>query len=180
MRRFLAENPWLCFFGAAAAAITVVQLVFVNNYIDPRSEAWVNAAQLRLQFAFFVDRGLAVVESWGPGGPERYLSVIWIDLLWPFTYGPAFFLLIRKLDGLSPWAFMPMLEAGSNLIETSLEIYWMANIERAADMPVLFFAHGVVAAIKWLVLVPTYFAHSGLLLWRHGLPGRGTQQAAGR
>lgn len=160
--RFAAANPLTASFGVLALVITLVQVTFVNPYINPDSDGFLNTAQLQLQFAFFDEVGREVVQSWGPGAAERYLEVIWIDLLWPFTYGPFFALLIYTLGGRMIWALIPLVEGVSNLIETGLEIYWMINLDEPGSLATLFFVHSVVAAFKWLVCVPSYF---GKTLW---------------
>lgn len=158
------SHKLLVLWGVLVVVTTWTQLLFVNNYINPDSGRLFNAAQLQLQFAFTADAGVEVLRSWGIGGAERYLQVIWVDVAFALSYGPFFYMLIKRLDGGSWWAIVPLLEMGSNLVETSIEIYWVINHAPGNMMPGLFFFHSVVAAIKWLVLVPTYFLHSGLLV----------------
>jgi hypothetical protein len=166
------SHKLLVFWGVLVVVTTWTQLLFVNNYINPDSGRLFNAAQLQLQFAFTAEAGMEVLRSWGPGGAERYLQVIWVDVAFALSYGPFFYMLIKRLAPGSWWAGVPLLEMGSNLIETAIEVYWVINHSPDNMMPGLFFFHSVVAAIKWLVLVPTYFIHSGLLI-RNALRNRG-------
>jgi hypothetical protein len=171
------SHKLLVIWGVLVIITTWTQLLFVNNYINPNSGRLFNPAQLQLQFAFTAEAGAEVLRSWGPGGAQRYLQVIWIDVAFALSYGPFFYMLIKRLNGGFWWSIVPLLEMGSNLIETSIEIYWVINHGPGNMMPGLFFFHSVVAAIKWLVLVPTYFIHSGLLV-ASVLRRRGTQGLA--
>ncbi|MEM1301778.1 MAG: hypothetical protein AAGH17_04275 [Pseudomonadota bacterium] len=172
----LKRYPLMVVSGLAALTITIVQLTYVNPYINPGHEGLINPAQLSLQLSFFEERGLAVIEGWGPGGAERYLDIIWVDILWPFTYGPFFFMLIRTLEGNTWAAWLPILEGVTNLVETSIEIYWVTQIGTDAQLGGAFFFHSCVAAFKWFILVPSYFIHSAILLRRwyaSGMPPSG-------
>jgi hypothetical protein len=170
--RYAINHPYFTAVGLVALAITFIQLAFVNNYINPNNIYILNPAQMQLQLAFSAERGFDIVQSWGPGARERYLQVIAIDVIWPFCYGPFFAMLIYRLGGGTFWSMVPIMEASTNLVETSLEIYWMLYATPENPHAVLFFTHSVVASIKWFVCIPTYFIHSGMLLWkkRHDRP----------
>jgi hypothetical protein len=162
--RYSIQNPVFASVGYLALIITIIQLGFVNNYINPNSLWPINPAQAQLQLAFSADAGFEIVRNWGEGARERYLQVIAIDIIWPFTYGPFFAMLIYRLGGGFFWSLVPLLEASTNLVETSLEIYWMVYATPEQPMAGLFLTHSIVASIKWFVCIPIYFVHSGALL----------------
>jgi hypothetical protein len=159
------QNRLLWFFFAALAATFLASIFVLNPTLDPESRVF-SWPQLQLQFAYTPQRGDAVLARWGDGAAERYLRVIWIDILFALSYGPFFFLLIRRLGGGAAWALVPLLEMGTNLVETSLEIYWVVAHSPANPLFAAFLVHSIVATIKWCVLVPVYLLHSAILLRR--------------
>ena len=163
----IRSNPTVAALGFIALCITILQLVFVNNYINPHSQSLINGAQARLQLAFTAEKGFEVVQSWGEGGRERYLQVIGIDLIWPLTYGPFFAMLIYRMKGGLFWSIVPLFEALTNWTETGLEIHWILHATPALPMQTVFLVHSIVASIKWFMCIPTYFIHTFYLLWRN-------------
>jgi len=141
-------------------------ILVANPTMNPNMTGPFNYAQLQLQFSYVPENGMKVLESWGPGAAERYLSVIWIDVLFALSYGPFFYMLIKKLKGGLFWSIVPLLEMLTNLTETSLEIYWVINHTVDNQMFGLFLTHSIVASIKWLILVPIYLVHTTILLTR--------------
>jgi hypothetical protein len=159
------RNRLLWFFFASLGATFLASIFVLNPTLDPQASAF-SWPQLQLQFAFTPERGDAVLKYWGEGAEGRYFSVIWIDVLFALSYGPFFYLLIRRLGGGAPWALVPLLEMGTNLVETSLEIYWVAAHSAQNPLFAAFFIHSIVATIKWLILVPLYLLHTAILLRR--------------
>jgi hypothetical protein len=160
----IARNKLPTLWFVFLAVTFLASITIVNPTMNPNLPGFFNYAQLQLQFAYTPENGVKVLESWGPGAVDRYLSVIWIDVLFALSYGPFFYMLIKRLDGGAFWAIVPLLEMATNLIETSLEIYWVINHTPDNMMFGLFLTHSIVASIKWLVLVPIYLVHSAILL----------------
>lgn len=161
---FIRTNKMLSLWGVFLIVTTWTQLLLVNNYINPDSGRLFNMAQLQLQFAFTPENGVEVLRSWGVGGAERYLQVIWIDVAFALSYGPFFYMLIRKLNGGFFWSIISLLEMSTNFIETGIEIYWVINHAPNNMMAGAFLFHSVMASIKWFILVPTYLIHSTFLV----------------
>ncbi len=166
LSKIIANNKLTSLWFVFLAATTLASILVVNPTMNPHSGNVFNFAQLQLQFSYTPENGMKVLESWGPGATDRYLSVIWIDVLFALSYGPFFYMLIKKLGGGFWWSIVPLLEMGTNLVETSLEIYWVINHTVTNQMYALFLTHSIVASIKWLVLVPIYLVHSVILLSR--------------
>jgi hypothetical protein len=159
------RNHFLWFFFGALSATFLMSIFVLNPTLDPQARVF-SWPQLQLQFAYTPARGDAVLASWGEGAADRYLSVIWIDVLFALSYGPFFCLLIRALGGGTRWALVPLAEMATNLVETSLEIYWVLAHTPENPLFVVFLIHSVVATIKWFILVPIYFVHSAILFRR--------------
>jgi hypothetical protein len=144
--------------------VTLLASIFIlNPTLNPENRVF-SWPQLQLQFAYTADNGIKVLESWGPGSIDRYFSVIWIDLIFALSYGPAFGLYIRRLGGSVASSLLPLVEMSTNLVETSLEMYWVANHTPDNPMGALFLTHSIIATIKW-ALVPIYSVHMGLLFY---------------
>ncbi|MBN1205644.1 MAG: hypothetical protein JXB05_12060 [Myxococcaceae bacterium] len=144
--------------------ITFLASIFiVNPTLNPERSVF-SWPQLQLQFAYTPENGMKVLESWGPGSMDRYFSVIWIDLVFAISYGPAFGLYIRKMGGSVAASLLPLVEMATNLVETSLEIYWVANHSLNNLLYAPFLTHSIIATIKW-ALVPIYSVHMGLLFY---------------
>jgi hypothetical protein len=135
-----------------------MSILVVNPTMNPDNSA-INYAQLQLQFAYSAENGINVLESWGGDAKSRYLSVIWIDVLFALSYGPFFFLLLRRFNVRGPASYIPLLEMLTNLTETSMEIFWMVNHSPSELYNGLYLTHSIIATIKWS-LVPIYLIHS--------------------
>lgn len=146
---------WFLFLSATFNASIYV----LNPSLDASGSQW-SAPQLELQFAYTAENGVAVLDSWRDGG-ANYLRLIWIDLLFALSYGPFFFLWIRKLGGSHTIANIALGEMFSNWTETSMEIYWVVNHTPESPLGILFLAHSLIATVKWC-LVPVYI---GYALW---------------
>lgn len=142
----------------------LASILYLNPTLDPNKSV-LSYPQLELQFAYTPDNGVKVLERWGENSAAVYLSVIWIDVLFALSYGPFFFMLLRRLSGLLFAALIPLIEMLTNLVETSMEIYWVAN--HGADNPMLglFLTHSIIATIKW-ILVPIYLVHTIVVIWK--------------
>ncbi|WP_394826128.1 hypothetical protein [Pendulispora albinea] len=142
----------------------LASILIVNPTLNPQ-RAILSWPQLQLQFAYTPENGIKVLESWGAGSIDRYFSVIWIDLVFAVSYGPAFFFYIRRLGGSTASCMVPLVEAVTNLIETSLEIYWVGHHHAPDNMLAApFLIHSIIATIKWS-LVPVYSIHLGMLFY---------------
>jgi hypothetical protein len=144
--------------------ITFLASIFIlNPTLNPEHRVF-SWPQLQLQFAYTPENGMKVLESWGPGSIDRYFSVIWIDLIFALSYGPAFSLYIRRLGGSTAASMLPLVEMVTNLIETSLEMYWVGHHSPDNLLYAPFLTHSIIATIKW-ALVPVYSVHMGLLFY---------------
>jgi hypothetical protein len=163
----LVRNHKLASLWFVFLAITFLASIFVvNPTLRPESSLGVfRYPQLELQFAYTPERGMAVLESWGAGSTDRYLSVIWIDILFALSYGPFFFMLLRRLGAGLVAMVVPLVEMVTNLIETSLEIYWVTHHTVLEPLFATFLTHSVIATLKW-ALVPVYLVHSLVLIYR--------------
>lgn len=156
-------------------AITfLASILIVNPTLDPNRSVF-SWPQLQLQFAYTPLNGIKVLQSWGPGSIDRYFSVIWIDLIFALSYGPAFSIYIRRMGGGVAWSLVPFVEMITNLVETSLEIYWVGHHSPDNLLFTPFFVHSIVATIKW-ALVPVYTAH-GVYLFYHWMRSRAMEVA---
>lgn len=151
--------------------ITILASILVlNPTLDPNKSMF-SWPQLELQFSYIPDNGDAVLERWGEGSRERYLSYIWIDILFALSYGPFFAMLIRSLGGHRLWVLLPLIEMCTNLTETSLEIWWVSAHTEANPMFGVFLTHSLIATVKW-AMVPFYLWHSVALVYRAVSRGR--------
>ncbi len=162
IRRHKLASLWFVFL-----AITFLASIFiVNRTLSPESTLGVlRYPQLQLQFAYTPENGMRVLESWGPGSEGRYLSVIWIDILFALSYGPFFFMLLRNLGAGVVAMVVPLVEMVTNLVETSLEIFWVVHHSALEPLFAVFLTHSIIATVKW-ILVPVYLVHSGFLIYR--------------
>jgi len=175
--RVIVNNKLATLWFIFLAITFFASIFYVNPTLDPNATG-IAIPQWELQFAFTPENGMNVLEGWGFGAKDRYLHVIWIDILFALSYGPFFYMLIRKLDGRLSWSLVPIAEMGTNLIETSLEIYWVKHHTSSEPMFAIFLTHSIVASIKWLILVPIYLVHSVILI-RKWTRGRAASNAVG-
>lgn len=163
-KKSIVDSKAVLIIWSVLLAVTFLASIFIlNPTLNPEHRVF-SWPQLQMQFAYTAENGMKVLESWGPGSRERYLSVIWIDLIFALSYGPAFALYIRRLGGSAISSLLPLMEMMTNLVETSLEMYWVANHTAADPMNALFLTHSVIATIKW-ASVPVYSIHMGLLFY---------------
>jgi hypothetical protein len=162
-RSFLDSRALVITWSVFLAVTFFASIFILNPTLNPhrRILSW---PQLQLQFAYTPQNGMDVLQSWGPGSIDRYFSVIWIDLLFALSYGPAFFLYIRRLGGSMASSLLPLVEMTTNLIETSLEIYWVGHHTSTHLLFGTFLTHSIIATIKW-ALVPVYSIHMGMLIY---------------
>jgi hypothetical protein len=165
LKELISRNRLTSLLFVCTALAALAHILVVNRTMNPSSTVIVSHSELELQFAFTPENGMRVLQSWGPGATGRYLSVIWIDVLFALFYGPFFYLLIRALGGGLFWATLPVLDMLANFVETSLEIYWVTS--HTPDNPLFapFFIHSIVASFKWF-LVPVYWVYIFILLRR--------------
>ena len=163
MHDLIRRYPW-CSLWFVFLSVTFLASIFVLNPILS-GKGPVSWPQLQLQFAYLPEFGIRVLRSWGEGSEERYLSWIWIDILFALSYGPFFYMLLKNLGAPRLWYVIPLIEMTTNLIETSLEIYWVRNYSSSNLLTAIFLTHSIIATIKW-ALVPIYLAHSSMLI-RH-------------
>ncbi len=163
-KQSILDSKGVIFTWSALFAITLLaSILILNPTLNPQCRIF-SWPQLQLQFAYTPENGMKVLESWGAGAIERYFSVIWIDLIFALSYGPAFALYIRRLGGTAAACLVPLVEMTTNLIETSLEMYWVGH--HTPDHPLFapFLIHSIIATIKW-ALVPVYSVHLAMLFY---------------
>lgn len=161
MIEMIRKYPW-CSLWFVFLTITFLASIFILNPILS-GVGPVSWPQLQLQFSYFPETGVDVLESWGAGSKERYLNWIWIDILFAFSYGPFFYMLLKNFGASRIYYIIPLIEMTTNLIETSMEIYWVQHHTTLDLMTGIFLTHSIIATIKWL-LVPIYLVHTTLLI----------------
>jgi hypothetical protein len=162
--RLAAKDEILTLWFVFLVLSTAAGMFVLNPILDPDRSIF-SMPQLNLQFSYTPENGDVVLDTWGAGAEQRYLSWIWIDLAWALSYGPFFSMLIWKLSRHRVWALVPLVEMSLNLTETSLEIWWVGAHTPAQPMFAVFLLHSILATIKWAI-VPFYLVHSGLLIYR--------------
>lgn len=161
MYEIIRKYPW-CSLWFVFLAATFLASIFVLNPILSGAGP-VSWPQLELQFAYWPEKGISVLEHWGAGSKDRYLGWIWIDILFALSYGPFFYMLLKNCGASRIFYLIPIVEMITNLIETSMEIYWVQNHTSTELMTGLFLTHSIIATIKWS-LVPIYLVHSVVLI----------------
>jgi hypothetical protein len=155
------SNALLWFWSVLLAITTLASIFVLNPRLDPHGRV-LSWPQLQLQLAFTPKNGVAVLESWGPDAVERYSRVIWIDLLFALSYGPALSLYAWRMGRSSIWAVVPLVAMAANLLETSAEMYWVAHHSVTHPLFALFFSHSLLATVEWL-FAPIYMIQLAML-----------------
>lgn len=161
MTMLIRKYPWCSLWFVFLAITFLASIFFLNPMLS--GDGPVSWPQLQLQFSYFPENGMSVLESWGEGSKERYLSWIWIDILFAFSYGPFFYMLLKNCGVSRIFYLIPLIEMVTNLIETSMEIYWVQNHSSSHLMTEVFLIHSIIATIKWS-LVPIYLVHTSLMI----------------
>lgn len=168
--RSIVDSKAVLITWSVLLAITFFASIFIlNPTLNPQGRVF-SWPQLQLQFAYTPQNGMKVLESWGSGSIDRYFSVIWIDLVFALSYGPAFALYIRRMGGSVASSCVPLIEAATNLTETTLEMYWVGHHSATHLLWAPFLTHSIIATIKW-AMVPFYTGHM-IMLFYHWLRSR--------
>jgi hypothetical protein len=143
---------------------------------------------LELQFSFKVTRALKIVAIWGSDGIDSYLQNIWLDFIYPLTYGLFFagflaFLALRKGAVLTKThAFLcslPILAIPFDYAENSLHII-MLSAGWIPDENLLLMA-SIASSIKWFLLALSalsiiYLFFNGLFTQTETKPKKGLKK----
>ncbi len=159
----IRRYPWCSLWFVFLSVTFLASIFFLNPMLSGKGP--VSWPQLQLQFSYFPEIGVEVLESWGEGSRDRYLSWIWIDILFALSYGPFFYMLLKNCGAPRLFYMIPLIEMMTNLVETSMEFYWVQNHSWSNLMTGIFLTHSIIATIKWS-LVPIYLVHSGVVI-RH-------------
>lgn len=161
---YLFSDKRLVFLFILLMMTISASIFYLNPSLDINNSP-VSWPQLQMQFAYTAENGRAVLEGWGENSRARYLSVIWIDMVFAISYGVFGFFFFKKLGAHQFWCILPLIEMTSNLIETNMEVYWVYASTPENPMNALFFAHCILATIKWTI-VPFYAFHMFYMLIR--------------
>ncbi|MDX9786991.1 MAG: hypothetical protein RBT11_09455 [Desulfobacterales bacterium] len=141
------------------ATVAVVLMFAIMLFVNPLIDGQDGSSVLELQLSFEKERGVEIINSWGPFGHSRFNKFIVFDYLYAAAY--AFFfavtlsLLILKHD-LGGKAFyrglvyLSLMGGGLDWIENTMEIPFVNNPPGYPG--ILFFLHSIVAAVKWAIV----------------------------
>lgn len=151
-----------------------VMFAIVVFYANPLIDGGNGSSLLKLQLAFDRQSGIAILDSWGPGGATRFRLWIFTDYLYAVSYAVFFasllaILVVKKgkqnIFGYRLAVYLGLIAGLLDWIENTLEIIFVNNA--AAFPETLFFLHSMVAVAKWAVLPIALIYIAVLLLTRN-------------
>lgn len=132
-----------------------IVMFFANPLIDGKN----GMGLLALQLAFEKTSGMAIVNSWGPLGIERFNRWIFTDYIYALSYTAFFVSLLSWLmlkNGITDKSrhalvlYAPLVAGSMDWIENTMEIFFLKSPEDFSNA--LFFVHSLVSTIKWSAL----------------------------
>lgn len=158
---------------AASLLFMAIMMVICMKFVNPAIDGQNGASLLELQLAFDKELGLEIINRWGADGIAVYLRWGFTDYLYAVSYSLflasllAVQLFRTEKEGaplLSLTPFLALAAGACDWLENILEYFFINN---PLNFPAgLFFAHSLVALLKWAGIFTAITAIIYLLLQR--------------
>lgn len=148
----------------SSLVLTAVMFVIVMFFVNPSIDGKDGAGVLQLQLAFEKKAAIALVEGWGESGIENFRKWIFTDYIYAFSYAWFFASLISYLAlkqrqdkrfATVTFIGLALLSGILDCIENSIELFFLRNPD--AFSANLFFAHSLIASLKWAAVALVIF-----------------------
>ncbi len=141
--------------GILTSIMFIIVMFIVNPMIDGKNGFEV----ILLQFSFYKEVGVTIINNWGENGISNFNSYIFTDYLYALLYSIFFASLLTVLIFKAKqennirytWVVQLAFFAGLfDWIENTLELFFINNTIVFSNS--LFFIHSIVATLKWLAV----------------------------
>ncbi len=156
-------------------ALMSIMFVIVMFYVNPSIDGGNGLGVIKLQLSFDKEAGIEIIHSWGKDGVERFRQWIITDYIYAFAYSAFFasllsFLILKKgkatYRAYTISVYLAFVAGFLDWVENTIELTFINNPSDFSST--LFFAHSIIALLKWAA-VPIAVAYIVVLLTKKNI-----------